>query len=121
MPSTPHPVLAAALGPVAPPPWRAGFYLVESRWKRQTFIHETDLAQADLDTVVRMIAEGQYDTGDVTAIYRCDPDSRIMEDETQAVLERVARHLDRAGTPPCEPVARLLWQNGIAFRDDAAE
>jgi len=115
MSSNVHPALAPALRLVAPPAERPGFYLVESKWKQQTFIYETDLAKADLDTVVKDIAEGQYDTGEITAIYRCVPSSRIMEDETQAVLELVAQHLNNSGTMPCEPVAKLLWQNGITL------
>lgn len=115
MSSNAHPVFAPALQLVAPPAPRPGFYLVESTWKQQTFIHETDRAHADLDTVVKDIATGQYDTGEITAIYRCAPSERIMEDETQAVLEHVAQYLNRTQTVPCEAVSKLLWQNGISY------
>jgi len=121
MSSNVHPAFAPALKLAAAPVQPRAFYLVESKWKQQTFIYETDLAKADLDTTVKMIAEGEYDTGEITAIYRCVPSARIMEDDTQAVLEAVAAYLNRTETVPCEAVARLLWQNGIAFRAAAAE
>ncbi len=84
------------------------FYLVESRWRRQSFIHETDLAQADLDTVVRHIAEGQYDTGEIAAVYACAPAAGTMEDATDFVLRRVAEHLRRTGAAPGPGLADLL-------------
>lgn len=89
------------------------FYLVESKWRQQTFIYETDLATAGLDETVRMIADGQYDTGEITTVYRCAPEAGIMEDCTQAVLEQVAAILNRDGTVPGRSLACVLWQNGI--------
>src|SRR5690349_18446433 len=109
------PALASIGHPLAPPAPCPGFYLVESRWKRQTFIYETDLAKADRDAIVKDIATGEYDTGEITAVYRCDPPSRSMADETQGILEQVAHYLNRTETTPCEAVARLLWQNGIGY------
>ena len=89
------------------------FYLVESRWRRQSFIHETDLAQAGLDTVVRHIAEGQYDTGEIAAIYACTPAAGTMADATGPVLRRVAEHLRRTGAAPGSGLADLLDWAGL--------
>jgi hypothetical protein len=99
----------------------APFYLVESRWRRQTFVHETDLAQADLDTTVRHIAEGQYDTGEITAVYFCAPATGVMEDATDRVLKQVAEHLRRTGAAPHSVLANLLDWAGLTFDPRGAE
>jgi len=111
----PDPFPPASNCPRSVPLSGCAFYLIESRWRQQRFIFETDLARADLAAIVEQVATGEFDTGTIAAIYRCDPAAGLMRDDTLTVLEQVGRYLDRTRIIPCEAVASLLWHNGIGY------
>lgn len=92
------------------------FYLVKNKWRNQEFVHETDTKTASFKSTVGLMATGEFDTGEVIAVYRCRPDVGIMEDVTKEILVAVGEYLEDRQEQPVGEVAALLWKNGIEVR-----
>jgi hypothetical protein len=94
------------------------FYIVRSKWADLDFIHEIDLSIADLSSVVRHIAQGEYlpprsPTGTIEAIYACTPSLGAMRDVTTHVLMSVARRCEEENGEPSAALADLFEKHGI--------
>lgn len=48
------------------------FFLVQSRYKDQPFVHEMDLDGTTRDQLVDQLAQGQYDTGSLEKVFMID-------------------------------------------------
>jgi hypothetical protein len=90
------------------------FYIVKSAFNgKQPFIHEVDLIEATLTKTVEHIADGQFDCGQIAAVYFCDPDNGVMRDDTVSVGQAVLAYLRDNDMVPGWTVASFLDWAGV--------